>query len=660
MNAPTATNAPPVASSRRSIWLAGTLLVLAGLAVYANSFKVPFIFDDVPAIVENTTIRQLWPPWIPLSPPHDSGLPVSGRPLVNFSLALNYAAGGTAVGGYHALNLALHLLAGLTLLGVVRRTLLQPVLRARFGAEALPLALAVAVLWIVHPLQTEAVTYVVQRAESLVSLFYLLTLYCFTRSTECNPLGYTSRDGYSRAWSISAVATCLLGMASKEVMVTAPLIVLLYDRTFVAGSFRDAWHRRWRFYVSLAATWLLLAWLMAGTGNRGGTAGFGLGITWWAYALTQVRSIMHYLRLAFWPHPLVFDYGGAVLASGWAEIAPYAAILGALLAGTVVALRRWPVIGLAGAWFFAILAPTSSVVPVADTMFEHRMYLPLVAVVALAVLGGFALAGRRSLIVCAGLAVGLGWATVRRNDDYRSELALWSDTVAKRPENVRAHYTLGTVLFALGRADEAIGEYETALRLKPDSAEAHNDLGNALTRLGRAGEAVPHYEAALRLAPQSADAHNNLGNALRRLGRLDEARMHYEAALRARPNSADAHNNLGNLLAQRGEFAAAARHYEAALQARPDLADAQANLGNVLAQAGRPAEALPHYEAALQLRPDFADAHFNLATALALLRRWPEAITHYEAGLRLRPDNALAKENLARLRAMQAEETGQR
>jgi tetratricopeptide (TPR) repeat protein len=399
---------------------------------------------------------------------------------------------------------------------------------------------------------------------------------------------------------------------------------------------------------------------MAGTGNRGGTAGFSLGITWWAYALTQVRAIVHYLGLAFWPHPLVFDYGGAVLASSWAEIAPSALILGALLAGTVIALRRWPVIGFAAAWFFAILAPTSSVVPVADTMFEHRMYLPLVAVVALAVLGGFAVAGRRSLIVFAGLAVGLGWATVRRNDDYRSELALWSDTVAKRPENVRAHYTLGTVLFALRRADEAIGEYETALRLKPDSAEAHNDLGNALTRLGRAAEAVPHYEAALRVAPQSSDAHDNLGNALRRLGRLDEAGMHYEAALRARPNSADAHNNLGNLLAQQGEFAAAARHYEAALQARPDLADAQANLGNVLAQAGRPAEALPHYEAALRLRPDFADAHFNFATALALLRRWPEAITHYEAGLRLRPDNALAKENLARLRAMQAEEKGQK
>jgi tetratricopeptide (TPR) repeat protein len=651
MSTSTTTIARPVASSRRSILLAGTLIVFAGLAAYHNSFKVPFVFDDVPAIVDNPTIRQLWPLWIPLSPPHDSGLPVSGRPLVNFSLALNYACGGTAVVGYHALNLALHLLAGLTLLGVVRRTLLQPVLRARFGAAALPLALVVAVLWTVHPLQTEAVTYVVQRAESLVGLFYLLTLYCFIRSAECNPLGYTSRGGPSRAWSILAVVACLLGMASKEVMVTAPLIVLLYDRTFVAGTFRDAWRRRWRFYTGLAATWLLLGYLMVGTGNRGGTAGFGLGITWWEYALTQVRAIVHYLRLAFWPHPLVFDYGGAVLAKGFAEIAPSAAILGALLAGTIIALRRWPVIGFAGTWFFAILAPTSSVVPVADTMFEHRMYLPLVAVVALAVLGGFALAGRRSLIVFAALAVGLGWATVRRNEDYRSDLALWSDTVAQRPGNVRAHYTLGSALFEAGRVPEALQQYEEALHLKPDSAETHINLGNALTRIGRPAEAVRHYEEALRLKPGAADAHANLGNALIRMGRMTEAIGHYEEALRIKPGSADAHNNLGNALAQSGRLDQAIRHYEAAIRLKPSLVDAYGNLGNALAQSGRPAEAVPYYENALRLKPDSAEVHCNFATALLQLERYPEAAGHYEAALRSQPDNPTARQNLARLRA---------
>jgi tetratricopeptide (TPR) repeat protein len=618
----------PGFSPRRLILLAGTLVVLVTFTAYHNSLSGPFVFDDVPTIAGNPTIRQLSHS---IAPPPDSGLTVSGRPVVNVSLAVNYALGGLHPWGYHALNLVIHTLAALALFGVVRRTLQRLAGQTRFDVAALPLALVIAGLWAVHPLQTAAVTYTVQRSESLMGLFYLLTFYGFIRGIDCQSLIDKRLERLSEGkshyhllidairarecglWFGFAVATCLLGMATKEVMVSAPLLVWLFDRTFVAGSFRAAWRRRWRFYAALASTWLLLAWLMTGTGGRGGTAGFGLGVTWWQYAFTQCGAVAHYLRLAFWPAPLVFDYGGIALAKNFGEVWPQALAVAAFGAATLVALCRRPAVGFLGAWFFAILAPTSSVVPVADTMFEHRMYLPLAAIMVAAVLAIYSVARQRGLLVGAALAVGLGGLTVRRNEVYRSEFALWRDTVAKRPESVRAHYTLGTVLFALGRADEAIGEYEIALQLKPGSAEAHNDLGNALTRLGRAAEAVPHYEAALRLAPRSADAHNNLGNALLQLGRPGEARTHYEKALLVRPDFADAHNNLGNILAQSGEFSAAARHYEAALQARPDLADAQANLGNVLAQTGRLAEAIAHYEAALQLRPDFAVARDNLA-----------------------------------------------
>jgi hypothetical protein len=160
------------------------LVVAAGLLAYHNSFTGPFIYDDGPSIRENPTIHQLWPIWQALSPPHSGAITVEGRPLINLSFAINYALGGYHVWGYHALNLTIHILAGLTLLGIVRRTLLQPRLRERFGAAANGLALATAVLWTVHPLQTESVTYIVQRAESMMGLFYLLTLYCFIRSAE--------------------------------------------------------------------------------------------------------------------------------------------------------------------------------------------------------------------------------------------------------------------------------------------------------------------------------------------------------------------------------------------------------------------------------------------------------------------------------------------
>ena len=223
-------------------------------------------------------------------------------------------------------------------------------------------------------------TYIVQRAESLVGLFYLLTLYCFIRGATSNR---------RRPWYAVAVLACLLGMASKEVMVSIPLIVLLYDRAFLAGSFRRAWRRRYGVYLPLASTWLLLAWLVIATGNRGGSAGFGAGIGSWAYLCTQFGAILHYVRLCFWPHPLLFDYGQDTVPLTLA-ILPDAILVALLGLATLVALWRWPKIGFLGAWFFAILAPTLSVLPVAtQVVAEHRMYLPLAAVLTAVALAGY-------------------------------------------------------------------------------------------------------------------------------------------------------------------------------------------------------------------------------------------------------------------------------
>src|SRR6266478_10167003 len=202
-----------VVQGGRASALAGRLisvgLIGAGVAVYYNSFAGVFLLDDHWRILDNLQIRQLWPPWHALA--HNS------RPLVQVSLAVNYALGGLNVWGYHAFNLAVHLLGGLVLFGIVRRMLQSERPRARYGASACWLALAVAAIWLVHPLQTESVTYLIQRAESLMGLFYLLTLYCGIRGVQ------SPRPG---AWFLGAVVACGLGMGSKEVMVTAPIMML--------------------------------------------------------------------------------------------------------------------------------------------------------------------------------------------------------------------------------------------------------------------------------------------------------------------------------------------------------------------------------------------------------------------------------------------------
>lgn len=632
------------ASTRGRIWLAGLLLVGLALAAYHNTFHLPFVFDDRLAIQENASIRQLWPLGEVLMPPHN-GSGAAGRPVVNLSLALNYALSGEAVWSYHALNLLIHAGAGLALFGVLRRTLLRPAVPERVRAVALPLALTIAAWWVVHPLQTESVTCVVQRTESLVSLFYLLMFYGLVRSLDAAQPG---------RWQIFSVGACLLGMATKEVMVTAPVLVLAYDRALVAGSVGTAWRQRRGFYLGLAGTWLvLLALLFSAGGGRSEGAGFGLGVSAWDYLLTQCRALTLYLKLSVWPHPLVLDYGTGVVRD-WREVAPQGLLVLALLGATAWAWWRRPVLGLAGVTFFVILAPSSSVVPlVGQTIAEHRMYLPLAAVLTLVVVVLHRWLGHRTWWLGGAVAVGLGVLTVDRNRDYRSEFGLWADVVEKYPQNARGQFNYANELAKRpDRRDEALAHYREAVRLKPDYPEAHYNFANELARQPQqVGEAIAHYETALRHSPGYAEAHNNLAVLLaKQPGRQDEAIAHYAAALRARPDYAAAHYNLALALAQQpGRSGEALEHYAAAVRFQPDYPEAHFNFAVELEKnPTRRAEAIGHYEIALRQRPDFAEAHCNLGTALtALPGRLPDAIAHYERAVQLAPHFLLARNNLA-------------
>ncbi len=681
--------------------LAAAIALSAALA-YSGTFSVPALFDDDPSIADNPTIRHLG---TSLFPPGFAT--VGGRPVLNASLAINYALSGTGVWSYHALNLVILILGGLALFGIVRRTL-----AFQGFAAATAAAICAALLWTLHPLQTESVTYIVQRAESLMGLFYLLTLYCFIRGAAP---GASARG----PWYTLSIAACLLGMGTKEVMVSAPLIVLLYDRTFIAGGFPEALRRRAWVYAGLAATWFVLPFLVASTHGRGGTAGFGAGISAWSYALTQFPAIIHYLRLSLWPHPLVFDYGTA-LASPSLGLLACALAVAALFVAALWAAAKRPALGFLGVLFFAVLAPSSSFIPVAsETMAEHRMYLALAPVMVLAVVAAYRWLGRAALPVCLAAAAALGAATFRRNEAYRSDEAIWRDTVDKLPGNERARSDLGNALDNEGRTseamaqyrevlrlkpdfaeahsnlanllmkspggvDEAISQYNDALRLKPDYEPAHKNLANALDSLGRTVDAAAQSEEALRLRPGDAQAHSNLGSELANLpGRLDDAIAHCEMAIRLDPELAEAHSNLGSALAKvpgrldeaiaecseavrldprdakarnnlgnalvksPGRLGDAVAQFEEAVRLRPDLAEAHNNLGNALGAEGRPAEAMAQLEEALRLRPDSAEAHSNLGNALARTPgRLDDAISQYKEALRLRPDYVAAHSNL--------------
>jgi protein O-mannosyl-transferase len=596
---------PARATSRSLIFLAALIIALAAFAAYRNTFNVPFYFDDRQAITDNDSIKHLT--LQAFNPPSEHAAGAIGRPLVNLSLAINYAISGDNVRSYHELNLVFHVLASWLLLGVLRRTLQLPPLAATFGEAALPLAFFIALLWSVHPLLTETVTCVVQRDESMVAIFYLLAFYCFVRSVD------SPREKW---WHVGAVAACFLGVAAKEVMVTAPLLVLLYDRALVAGTFRAAWAARRKFYAGMVASWIPLEILMLSADQRGGTVGFGLGMSPWAYALKQCQAIIHYLRLTAWPHPLVLDYGTDVvhnISAVWWQ----ALLLLALLAGTGYALWKRPALGLAGAWVFVILAPSSSIVPLTtQTEAEHRMYLPLVALVTLVVLGVYTWAGRRSFVLWTLLALAYGVATFSRNADYRTELNMWTIIAKQRPDSDRAHYNLGCALIALDDCRRAKAELLLALKIAPNYADAHCNLGLCETRLGDTPGAMAEYRLAIQIDPDNVQSHYNLGCAYVELGKMPSAM---------------------------GSFRTAA-------QLDPTYGDAQIGYGTALVRLNQPAQAIKPLEAGLKLDPDNATALDNYGSALLALNRRPEAQAAFSHALDINPNDSEAQRQLDALK----------
>lgn len=685
--------------------LAGTiaavvLLVAFGVGAYWNSLDGPFVFDDQIAIVQNPMIRQLLPV---------EDFFASSQPLTDFTLAINYVIDGLNPRRYRLFNLCIHITAALVLFGIVRRTIwkLDGHTVAMIGAErrsfeqgspycedaaatnlprAVFMAFAIALIWLVHPLQTESVTYVIQRCESMMGLFYLLTLYAVIR---------TDAAARPQRWMMAAVIFCAAGMASKAVMVTAPVVVLLYDRTFLAGSIAAAIRQRWPLYCGLAATWLVLAGLGVFSGviaesSDTATVGFGYkGVTPLEYLQTQPGVILHYLRLAFWPTGQCLDYGWQVASTGLSIWGP-AILVTVLVVACIWGTWRRSAAGYAGAWFFIILLPTSSFVPIKDLAFEHRMYLPLAGVVGAAVwfvavtwrlfarsgvvTGGFPERVRGFVSVGDGrpikigrytatelsaagvllcIAAALTTLTIRRNALYADPVALWTQTAERSLAPARSHNALGYELLSRGETKAAIEQFERALFLDSSFLAARENLGKALLLDGRVAEAAQAFREAIELAPGKvrAESYFAYGAALMQLGRIEEAIEPLRRAISLRSNYEQAYFYLGNALWMAGSRDSAVGVYQELLRLSPGYTEARVNLGLVLAELGRVDEAITTYGEAIRRfsggsKDALVKAHYNLGLSLKFAGRVEEAAGQFRAALRIDPRHRASGEEL--------------
>jgi protein O-mannosyl-transferase len=546
-----------------SLLLQALALVALVATAYSGSLQAPFVFDDVPSVVQNQHLESLWPPGAFRSPSHVESS-FAGRPVASYSLALSYALTGRDVAGYHAVQIALHALSACLLLAILRRTFAGAELGARVGEAAALLAFAAAALWALHPLLTEAVVYTSARSELLVALFTLAALGASLR--------VFAGEGSRFAWTPAAALAALLAVFSKENAASLPLVVLLYDRTFVSGGFGAALRAHRALHAALFASWLPLAALVA-AGARAKTVGLGLGLSPLESLYTQAGVLLHYLALGVWPQPLRFVYDWDPVRSFGGAL-PELAIASALAAATAVGVLRRPLAAFAPACALLLLAPTTSVVPiVSELAAEKRMYLPLAPLVAAAcTVGWLALregAARLGLparaapaaagVLAGALAVSASAATIARVAVYRTDLSLWTDALAKAPDHPWAHNNLGLAYRQRGDLAAAERHFRRALEIRPSLAPAWVNLGNLELGAGDLDGAIAIYRKAEVHMPDAVEVQYGLGLALARAGRIAEALPHFEAAVRISPQHPFAHVALARTYRRLGDAARAER-----------------------------------------------------------------------------------------------------
>lgn len=652
-------------------YLSLILISLISIIAYSNSFSVPFHFDDIPNIANNSSIRDL----SSFPEPAGTGQFIPTRSIGYLSFALNYTFHGLDVTGYHAVNLLIHIINAILLYSLVMMTFKTPrldgsVLREKSGH----IALFAGLLFAAHPLQTQAVTYIVQRFASLAAMFCLLSLVMYIKSRqiseEADDQGLEAGlfSGKNLFYYALSVFSAVLAMKTKEIAFTLPVMVAVYEFLFFKGKIK----RRILYLTPLLLTMLIIPLTLIDINRPVGDVISDVSektmvqpvVSRGEYLFTQFRVIATYIRLLFLPINQHVDYHYPVSSSFFTPDVYLSFVFLLIIAcsgiyifcrsGNSAPHTRLITFGIF--WFFITLSVESGIIPIRDVMFEHRVYLPsagvFIAVSTIAFMALHKIQSRKKgldiLFVCilAIIVLVLAAATFARNRIWGSELTLWEEVTERSPDNARGHYNLGTIYKGKGRIQDAVHQYETAIRLDPEYAEAYNNLGNIYREKGSLDKAIELYRTAIISYPQYSKAYNNLGAAYALKGALQKAEENYLTALKFDPDFAEAYNNLGSIYKSRGQLNDAVIHFKKAIELQPSFAEAYNNLGNMYKSRGSVDEAIRLYNEAIRLDPLYITAINNIGMAYFDKGDIETAISFFREAIRIDPMNADAHYNL--------------
>jgi tetratricopeptide (TPR) repeat protein len=606
----------------RSHLIAVIAICLLSIILYSNTLNSPFVFDDIANIRQNSFLQITDFQFKELSDAMFKG-PNANRPIAKLGFVFNYYFGKYDVRGYHVVNIVIHIINGILVyfLALVLFKQASHVPNQKLVLDTVlisNMSLFGSLLFTCHPIQTQSVTYIVQRMNSMAVLFYFLSLlfYIYGRLNQTKWKQWALFTGSFFSW--------IMALGSKEIAGTLPFVVLLYEWYFFQN-LRSHWLRRNTIYFfGLTLILGLLAFIYVGDSPFDKIlASYSFrDFTMSERVLTQFRVVVFYLSLLLFPHPSRLNLLHHISTSR-ALIVPITTLFSLLIVAGLIGYaiylaKRHRLFSFCILWFFINLVIESSVVGL-EMVFEHRLYLPMFGFVIIlsCLLFRFLSKNPLGLIVASIVIIlSLCTATYVRNSVWKSSIDLWTDVLSKSPHDHRAHTNLGKALEKKGLVDEAIEHYREALRVNPIYIVAHYNLGLALEKKGLIDDAIEHYREALRIKPRYVKAHTSLGAALDKQGRTDEAIKHYLEALQIDPDYMKAHNNLGVALVKQGRTDEAVDHFLEALRINSNYADAHNNLGIVLFRQGNTDAAISHFQEALRIKPDYLDAKKNLNAVL--------------------------------------------
>ena len=637
------------------------LIVITGLVIYSNTFRVPFQFDDIREILGNHIIRNL---------DNFSHLSVQKTRYVAYlTFAINYALHGVNVVGYHVFNLAIHITNALFVYWLIVLSFRTPLLKeSSLKDSSKIIGLFAALLFASHPVQTEAVTYIVQRLASLATLFYLFSMISYGKARL--ELQEPRPKGKPFLWYGASLFSAVLAMKTKEISFTLPVILALYDFMF----FREKIKKRIFYLLPFLLTMLIIPVSLIGIskpvgdiiGDVSELRGGHITFSRWDYLFTEFRVITTYIRLLFLPvdQNLIYDYPVFHSFFNAEVLLSILFLLSIFLLGIYLFYRyrqtapHTTLISFGIFWFFITLSVESSVIPISDVIFEHRLYLPSIGFfislvtffiwVKAKLIRIMPAAGKAVIPMLIVITIALSGGTLHRNTIWKDDLTLWSDVVKKSPHAPGPRNNLGNAYEERGLPDKAIEQYQMVLARYPNNADAHHNLGIAFAAKGWTEKAIEQYYAALRLRPNYYDTHFNLGVAFFSQGLTDKAIEQYQLALKSKPGFAEAYVNLGIAYSATGSRDKAFDYFHRAVQLKPYLAEAHNNLGIAYEQSGATDKAVEQFQIAVKLKPDYANARFNLGKAYSASGATDKAIEQLQVAVKLQPDYANARFNLGK------------